>query len=210
MSPIFLCAVLSIALFFAMLACLEMGRRIGHWMIRIDSEGSRAGLGAVEGAVFALLGLLIAFTFSSAEGRFEERRHLVVQEANAVGTAYLRIDLASPDLQSRLRSLLRSYVDARLDASRQAPGGEQADIARCSELQSQIWQLSVAACRAAPSPAPSMLLLPALNEMFDIATTRSAARIIHPPGIIFAMLAIVALGSSLLGGYGMAAATKRS
>ena len=210
MSPIFLCAALSIALFFAMLACLEIGRRIGHWMIRTDPEGSRVGLGAVEGAVFALLGLLIAFTFSTAEGRFEDRRHLVVQEANAVGTAYLRIDLVSPDLQSKLRALFRSYVDARLDSCRKPPGCEQADIARCSQLQSQIWETSVAACRAAPSPAPSMLLLPALNEMFDIATTRSAARIIHPPGIIFAMLAIVALGSALLGGYGMAAATKRS
>lgn len=64
MSPILLCAVLSIALFFAMLACLEIGRKIGRRLLRIDPEGSRAGLGAVEGAVFALLGLLIAFTFS--------------------------------------------------------------------------------------------------------------------------------------------------
>jgi len=210
MSPIFLCAVLSIALFFAMLACIEIGRRIGHRIIRIDPEGSRAGLGAVEGAVFALLGLLIAFTFSGAEGRFEDRRHLVIQEANAVGTAYLRIDLLSPDIQPNLRALFRSYVDERLEACRKPPGSEQADNARCSELQNQIWELSVAACRASPSQAPSMLLLPALNEMFDIATTRSAARIIHPPGIIFAMLAIVALGSALLGGYGMAAGTKRS
>ena len=82
-----LTAVLTAAgLFTGVLLFLELGRRIGLRRLRQDGDG--AGAGAVEGAVFALLGLLIAFTFSGAAGRFEDRRTLIVDEANAVGTAY--------------------------------------------------------------------------------------------------------------------------
>jgi len=80
-------------LYFGMILLLELGRRLGRLRQRKDEEAARAGLGAVEGAVFALLGLLIAFTFSGAALRFDARRQLIVQEANAIGTAWLRLSL---------------------------------------------------------------------------------------------------------------------
>ena len=89
--------VFTLALFSSMLVLLEIGRRIGLRRMAQDSEGARAGVGAVEGAVFGLLGLLIAFTFSGAASRFDTRRQLIVEETNDIGTAYLRLDLLPVD-----------------------------------------------------------------------------------------------------------------
>jgi len=100
--------------FVGMILLLEVGRRLGRRRQGRDEEGARAGLGAVEGAVFALLGLLIAFTFSGAAARFDTRRQMIVEEANAIGTAWLRLDLLPPAAQPELRDLVRRYLDARL------------------------------------------------------------------------------------------------
>src|SRR5205814_9474134 len=103
------------------LAFLEIGRRVGLRQAARDGEETRPGLGAVEGAIFGLLGLLIAFTFSGAMTRFDQRRHLIVEESNAIGTAWLRVDLVAPDLQSALRESFRRYLEARLDVYRKIP-----------------------------------------------------------------------------------------
>ena len=100
--------VLAVSLFVGVLAFLELGRRVGRR--RIASGGAEAGgFGAVESAIFGLMGLLIAFTFSGAASRFDGRRDLVTQEANAIGTAWLRIDLVPVDAQAKLRDLFRLY-----------------------------------------------------------------------------------------------------
>jgi hypothetical protein len=75
-----------------MVACLEAGYRVGHRRIQRDGEAAHEGISAMEAATFAMLGLLLGFAFSGAPGRFDTRRGLIVQEANAIGTAYLRID----------------------------------------------------------------------------------------------------------------------
>src|SRR6185436_12430539 len=111
----------AILLLAGMVGFLEIGRRIGIRRVAVDAEGVREGAGAVEGAVFGLLGLLLAFTFSGAASRFDERRHLIVEEANAIGTAYLRLDLLPAEEQPPLRDLFRSYLDSRLAAYRKLP-----------------------------------------------------------------------------------------
>ena len=85
--------LIAIGLFAAMVLLLSTGRRLGTRRLALDPEGARAGASTVDGAVFGMLGLLIAFTFSGASTRFEARRELVVEEANAIGTAWLRLDL---------------------------------------------------------------------------------------------------------------------
>ncbi|MEY3788920.1 MAG: hypothetical protein RLZ75_3128 [Pseudomonadota bacterium] len=104
-------------LFFGVLLFLEIGQRIGIARIAHNSDGLAKGSGAAEGAVFALLGLLIAFTFSGATSRFEDRRHLITEEANDIGTAYLRVDLLPSDAQPEIRELFRRYVDLRVTNS---------------------------------------------------------------------------------------------
>jgi hypothetical protein len=193
------------ALFLAMLALLETGRRIGLGR-RIE------GLVAVEGAVFGLMGLLLAFTFGSAAVRFETRRSLIVEEANDIGTAYLRLDLLPPEAQPKLRDAFRRYVDSRLALHRSLPDFEaaKAELARMADLQKEIWEGSVVACRESGSQASTLLLLPALNAMIDITTTRTVALQTHQPAVIFVMLALVMLACSLLAGFGMSVGTSRS
>ena len=196
-------------LFLAMLACLEIGRRAGVRRAEREGQAAATGSGVVDGAVFALLGLLIAFTFSGAASRFDQRRSLIVEEANAIGTAYLRIDLLPAASQPEMRDSFRRYLDARLAAYRAIPDLEavNAELARATALQQEIWRKAIAA--SSGSQAATMLLLPALNQMIDITTTRTMATQTHPPIILFVLLFALALLGALLAGHAMAGAKER-
>lgn len=205
-------AVLAVGLFVGILAMLELGRRLGIRRLASDPTGAQAGTGAVEGAVFALVGLLIAFTFSGAASRFDARRDLIVAETNAVGTAWLRLDLLPAD-QSAIRDSFIQYLDARLAVYRKLPDlvAARAELAKATALQATIWAQAIAAGqREGASPDAIKLLLPALNEMFDITTTRTMATQAHPPYVIYGMLIALALASALLAGFGMAGSKSRS
>lgn len=205
--------ILAIGLFIGILILLDVGRRLGARRLASDPEGARAGTGTVEGAVFALLGLLIAFTFSGAAARFDARRDLIVQETNAIGTAWLRLDLLPASAQPAIRENFRKYVDSRLATYRKLPdiAAVKAELARSTQLQGEIWTQAVAAGRLEGTPPPAtMLLLPALNEMIDITTTRTMVAQLHPPLAIYEMLVGLALVSALLAGYGMAGGKSRS
>ena len=211
MNITFIAILCMLGLLAGMLLLLEIGRRIALQRIARDPEGARVGLGAVEGAVFGLIGLLLAFTFSGASSRFDTRRQLILEEANAIGTAYLRLDLLPVGAQPPIRQAFRKYLDARLAVYQKLPDlqAAKAELERAATLQSEIWTYAVSACREAAQPA-TMLILPALNEMIDITTTRMGALLMHPPPVIFAMLVVLMLAGSLLAGYGMAESKARS
>jgi hypothetical protein len=208
MNPSHFAALFAGVLFVGMLILLALGRRIGERRLAADPGGARTRLGAVEGALFGLLGLMIAFTFSGAATRFDARRQLVVDEANCIGTAYRRIAILPDAAQEPLRNLFRQYLDSRLDTYRKLPDldAAQAEWEHSVQLQDAIWTNAIAACRAAPATPPTMLLLPSLNQTFDIANTRIVAARRHPPAIIFVMLAGLALAAALLAGHGLAGA----
>lgn len=195
----------TVGLFLVMLLFLEVGRRIGIRRTALDPEGARTGVGAIEGAVFALLGLLIAFTFSGAAARLDTRRNLIVEEANAIGTAYLRLDLLAGQAGTQLRNDFRRYLETRLQYYRKYQDLEaaQQEWDKAMAMQAEIWNRAIAACRDAGSQSATMLLLPAINQMIDITSTRLMATIMHPPNVIFAMLTVMALISALVAGYGM-------
>src|SRR5689334_11357642 len=160
----FFVLLIALGLFAGMLVLLEVGRRIGLRRMQRDPESARAGVGAADGAIFALLGLLIAFTFSGAASRFDQRRSLIIEEANAIGTAYLRVDLAAPDLQPALRDSFRRYLAARLEVYQKIPDMDavQAALANANRLQTEIWGQAIAATRAPGShPSAAVLFLPA-------------------------------------------------
>ncbi|MCU0771306.1 MAG: DUF4239 domain-containing protein [Verrucomicrobia bacterium] len=201
-----------LALFLGMLLALEVGRRLGKRRLARDPEGAKAGLGAVEASVFGLLGLLVAFTFNGAANRFDQRRDLIVQEANAIGTAWLRLDALPDPTRLELRDLFRRYVDSRLESYRRIADATAAQkgLADSKALQAAMWEKATTACRSDPGRGVAMLVLPALNEMYDVATVRTAMVSRHPPRIVFFMLSGLSLSCSLLAGYGMAAARERS
>jgi hypothetical protein len=202
----------AMAFLIGMLVALEAGRRLGKRRLARDPEGARAGLGAVEGSLFGLFGLMLAFTFNGAAARFDNRRDLIVHEANAVGTGWARLDMLPASVRSHLKELFRRYLDARLEIYRQLPDIDAAKtaLAKSIELQQEIWNAATTACRTEEGRSVAMLVLPALNEMFDITTTRTAAVTHHPPMVIFLMLFVLSLSCSLLTGYGMASARERS
>lgn len=202
----------SVGLFLGMLGMLELGRRLGKRRASVDNENARAGLGVMEGAIFGLLGLLVAFTFSGVVGRMEQRRLLVIEEANAIGTAWERLEMLPPSSQPRLRELFRQYLDSRLRTYALIPDQQavRAELDHSLELQQAIWQNATAACRTEEGRYVTVLVLPSLNQMFDIVTVRTAATTFHTPTVIYVMLFGVALGCSLLAGYGMAGSRTRS
>lgn len=205
--------LLVVALFAGMLLVIEIGRRIGAARLARDPDGLAKGTGASEGAVFGLLGLIIAFTFSGAATRFVERRQLITEEVNAIGTAYLRIDVVPEDARPELRRLFASYVDLRLAtyANFKDEAATDARLAETSTMQNTIWEKAVTACqRPDVKGRPEVLLLPALNAMFDITTTRKAATLNHPPQVIYLLLVILGLISSLLVGYGISSNKNRT
>lgn len=200
----------SVVLFGAILAFIEAGRRIGARRLREEGASAEKGFGAVVGAIFGLLGLVLAFSFSGALARFDARRHLVIEETNDIGTAWLRIDLIPAKAQPAMRDLFRRYLDVRIEVYEKLPDidASRAALDRAAALQHEMWALAISSLQdVTTSPAP-MLLLPALNAMFDITTTRTEAARVHPPTIIFVMLGALTLACSLFAGYDMASRPK--
>lgn len=211
MNPLVLGIVVSVGLFFAVLLFLELGDRLGKKEAAEDPEGARAGVGAIEGALFGLLGLLLAFSFGGATTRFNTRRAQIVDEANAIGTAWLRLDLAPSAEQPELRNAFRAYVDSRLAVYATLPdlAAAQAGLVRSGEMQAALWARSIAVAKQPGGEAVQRALLPSLNEMFDIATTRTRAAFTHTSPVITGFLVAVVLLSALLAGHGMSASKRR-
>jgi len=159
----------AVFIFGGMLCSLEVGRRWGRRRLAEDPGGAETGLGAIDGAVFALLGLLLAFTFSGAADRFDTRRSLIVEEVNNMGTAWLRIDLLPADSQPALREAFRHYLDSRLEvySAIEDVAATRDAVGRSNAIQAEIWALAIAASKGAAPPSAPMLRLPALNDMFD-------------------------------------------
>jgi ABC-type glycerol-3-phosphate transport system permease component len=196
-----------------MLALLEAGRRFGIDHRQKNSQGEQGNFGIIEGAIFALFGLVVAFTFSGAVSRFNEKRMLIAEEVNGIETAYLRLNLISQDVQPGLRQLFRQYVDSRAETYRRLPDMEAAEmeIAQSKRVQETIWAQAIAATLMPRShPDAGKLLLPALNNMIDIATTRTMALRVHPPAIIYLLLLGLSLICSMLAGYRMSFGHRRS
>jgi hypothetical protein len=189
-----------------------IGRRLGVARFSRDPGGATTEGGAAEASVFALLGLLIAFTFSGAASRFEDRRQLIGVEANAIGTAYLRVDLLPGDSQRELRDLFRRYVDLRASVYQSAldQAETSARLTAGDALQREIWTKGLAAARRPEAPVQAtILLVPALNEMIDITTTRVVASQNHPPAAVFILLAALCLVGALLIGQAHSAHSVR-
>jgi hypothetical protein len=192
-------------LFIGVLVFVEIGRRLRMQPVAEETERERVVLNTIETAIYALLGLMVAFTFSGAASRFDARRALTVKEANAIGTAYLRLELLPAAAQPPLREKFRQYTELRIAVYQSLPDIEASNTnaTRASALQSEIWTDAVAALKDA-QPASTLLLLPALNDMIDITTTRAIMLKTHTPPIVLAALLVLALVCSLLIGKGLA------
>jgi len=184
---------------------------IGCFGSRLFQRGKRAveppdGQGFLLTAALALLGLLIAFTFSMASGRFDERRQALLSEANAVGTTYLRFQIVDEPYRSELSADLLSYLDAR--SSFFAAGVDTPAIARADaatgRTETRMWSKLADWIRTHPGASANVSLMQATNDMFDLAASDRVVREARVPLTIIRAIALYALIAAVLLGQNFA------
>jgi hypothetical protein len=197
---ILICAILLVLMLIANAAGYYLRRR----QLKRDPESSSEGLGPVEGSLLGLLALLLSFTFGISASKSDGRRQVIVEEANAISTAILRCDLYPDSIQKDLRPLFSSYLDTRIAYYK--AGIDDQKLNR-TLLESQkhfegIWKTVTLFSKNKDNIFPSQQMIPALNGMSDIVTTRDADRNAHVPESILWMLFLLTLAGSFVTGYG--------
>ena len=181
------------------LLSVEVGYRVGRNRRQRSQEEKEAPVGAMVGATLGLLAFMLAFTFGLAANRFEERRQVVLSEANAIGTTYLRAAMLPEPMRTESRNLLREYVDVRLEATQ--PGKTGQAISKSEELHDRLWSQAVAAAEKDRSPITG-LFIQSLNEVIDLHAKRVMAALrSRVPGAIWIGLYLLAILSMVAMGY---------
>ena len=181
-----------------LLLCLEGGYRLGNFVEVRWPDHSEAGVGTLVGASLAFLGLLLAFITSTAVNIFNGRLQLVVKEANAIGTAYLRAGYLEEPYSIESRQLLREYVDLRLAALDQ--NQHEAAIVRSEQIHQELWSRAEIVAKNSPTPTTS-IYISALNEIIDLHTERINLElgIRIPPTILLGVYLVAMLTMLLIG-----------
>jgi hypothetical protein len=152
------------------LLAVEVGFRLGRHRSRRPEHEKESLVGAAVAATLALVGFMLAFTFGIAGSRFDARRQAVLDEANAIGTTYLRTSLLPDNRGKSIRRLLREYVDSRLEAVRR--GEIEEGLRHAGELHCQLWAEAEPIAKKHPESIQVGLFIQSLNQMIDLHTTR--------------------------------------
>ena len=185
-------------MFLVMLGAGYLGSRVSVRFKNYFADG----LGPVEGSLLGLLALLLAFTFSMSAARYENRRLVLIQEANNIGTAILRADLYEPSERLAFREDFKEYVETRIHFHE--AGFDEQKIAenlnRSEAISTRIWARAARLSQDPKNLISSNQMIPALNDMIDVLTTRNATR--HatvPDSIIWVLFILCAVGSFMIG-----------
>jgi hypothetical protein len=194
-----------------MLAFAEIGHRFGLRLHAAKDDARKGQIGGIQGAVLGLLGLLLGFTFAMAVERYDTRRALVVQEANAIGTTYLRASLLPDAHQASVKDLLRRYVDVRLQYWPAVDDPTQFAIGKrmIEDLQAQLWNHASEAAKEAPNDITATFI-ESLNETIDTDAERIAALRAVIPGGVWLLLVIISAFGCATTSYGGGADGARS
>jgi hypothetical protein len=188
----------------------EIGYRLGAVRQKAKTHEKEAPVGAMVGATLALLGFLLAFTFGLAANLFQAKRQVMLDEANAIGTTYLRADFLSEPARVAVRDLLREYVDVRLAAAE--TGDVAPAIKRSEEIHNLLWAHASESMVANPDSIAYGLFVETLNEVIDLHSTRVmiAVRSRIPPTIWLALYSIAFFAFGTMGYHGGLGAANRS
>jgi uncharacterized membrane protein YedE/YeeE len=173
MNPAHMAVALSVGVFVGMVVCLEVGYRLGRRSSE-NRELAHEGIRAIEASVFALLGLLLGFSFAGGTSRLDTQRQLIIEEANAIGTAYLRLDTLAAHDQPEMRRFFREYLEARLRVYQKLPDlrGAELELTHAGQIQQRIWSQAVIASRIF-ALLMSVALLSGLLAGYAMAKRRS-------------------------------------
>ncbi len=186
----------------------EVGWRLGNYRRKLPEHEREAPIGAVIGAMLGLLAFLLAFTFGMAAARYDDRKELVLEEANAIGTAYLRAEMLPEPPRGTIRGLLRDYAALRV-------GGVTALLTpemrtKSSAIHEALWAHTVAAAAQNPDSMLTALFVESLNEVIDLDETRVTAGRNRIPDSIWLVLYSVAMLTMAAMGYQFGLTGERS
>ena len=194
--------IIIITLFIALIVALEIGSWLGRKARTQIDDAGKSQANSLQGAIIGLLALLLAFTLSMAISRYDTRRQLVLDEANAIGTTYLRAKLLPPPYATDTANLLRHYVANRLEFF--AAGIDQARIQavddQATQLQKQLWAVAIAASAQDNRSVSTGLFVQSLNDTIDLQAKRLAAfnnRV--PETVIWLLLGVSAVAAGIVG-----------
>jgi hypothetical protein len=194
---------IAVIILFLIIAFYLLGYYLRRRAIRRNPEKSNSDLGSLNGTLLGLLALLLAFTFSMSNSRFDTRRQLIVEEANDIGTVVLRTDIYPDSVRHLLRAGLKEYVEARI-AFCQA-GMDKEKLAKyylkADSIGKEVWSIAASYARVDNITTKTSELIPALNAMIDITTSRRAAGEATIPDSIMYFLFILCCCSAFLLGY---------
>ncbi len=189
----------------------EIGFRVGRARHRHEAETSRTVSNALKASIFGLVAFLLAFAFSMTANRHDARRQVVLDEANAIGTCYLRAELLDAPFQNRLRDTLQRFVAVRLEYFDQGldPTKVKTLTKEMDRLLDDLWLTVSDATKANPQQVHTSQIISATNLVIDLNTTRQWATSSHLQPIVLILLLACVLVSSLLIGHSSGQAGQR-
>jgi hypothetical protein len=194
---------LGLLIFSVVLGATVLGIIAGR-RLRAHADALREPVGVVQAALLGLVALILAFGLTMAVGRYDSRRAAVVDDANAIGTTYLRAQTLREPIRTRSLDLLRSYTDHSIALSHTVPAtaAARAEIAEGARLQRSLWRLAGEALSGSPQDSAPRLYVETLNEMIDLQTVRvSALNNRVPPAVLMIEIVGAAIGLGLLALY---------
>lgn len=206
-------AAIALALLALLAVCLNVGHRLGQARAHESTAATREHINGIQAAILGLLALLLAFTFSLALQRFDSRSEAVVDEANAIGTAFLRTDLLPPPLRDEARAAIDRYLDARVDESA-LPLHDQATRAKVNGVaiagHGGLWQIALrAALPENTSRAPTLMFVESVNRLIDGYGKRTSGLNQHVPELVLGLLLVTFLLAGGIMGFAAGAASHR-
>jgi hypothetical protein len=203
--------ILGVFTAFVIIALLatEAGYRIGRWWQERTPDEKEGPTAMIVGSLLALMAFLLAITMGMASDRFDSRRGLVLAEANAVGTAYLRAGYLPEPASGETRALLRAYVPLRIATNDRAR--VRRNVTRSVEIQAELWAIAEELARATPESVVLGLYIDSLNEVIDLHEERVITGIYaRVPETILLLLLFGSIMTLAMVGYNAGLTRRRS
>ncbi len=195
--------IIYVVFFALLLAATDAGFRLGRRSEANTPDKTKSQISVVEEAMLGVLALLLGFTMFMAVSRFDARKQLVLDEANGIGSSYLRTALLPASEASEMTSLLRQYIDVRVQYG--TSGNDLAKLdslnAQTVRLQNELWARAIAYAQKNPDPVRAGLLLQSLSQVIDLESARKMAFQNPVPESVIYVNGLIALLASMLVGY---------
>jgi ribose/xylose/arabinose/galactoside ABC-type transport system permease subunit len=195
---------IALALFLAMILMVEIGHYIGRAARKRTQLPPKDHVTGVQAALLGILALLLGFTLSLSLQRFDVRSAAVVDEANAIGTAYLRTQFLPESVRGEMRRLLRTYTDLRIQAGTESTvdkGHRNSVLRQANDTIDELWTLARKAVEQDANPVRTGLFVQALNDAIDSFRKSEAALDRHLPDLVLLLLFVTFLMVGLVVGY---------